>query len=198
MTKRYILWSGGCDSTYLLHKLAIEDIDSVVNTLSITHTQVDKGQTKMEAQARNRITAELEKRGFYVRNQTVNLDFPIFHADGFTQAGLWLGIAVMAIPEDSTLYLSYVRGDDFLEGKHLFEETWKDYCSLLDKEIKLQFPLIHTTKQKVLQELEKAKLLKLCWWCEEPKKNDTACGHCFSCVRMQHTRLLKDPYYKND
>jgi len=179
-----VLWSGGCDSTLLLHQVASEKAtrDDPVRALSIVHDQVPAN--KEQAQARKNILKEFKRRGLHVVHSTVRVKttglFSV-KGGGNTQAVLWLGLAVPYLFKDEDLYAGYIRGDDYWHYEGWLQEAFKNLKHAKYLKGRLRTPLEWLTKGEVIKELKQKKLLRLTWYCENPKKNGKPCGKCHSC-----------------
>ena len=185
-----VCWSGGADSTLVLHDLLREfkrmkdpkNVDQI-HTIAVRHPQLDNNKAQLEA--RKKIRATLAKRGLKFKHVEVEIkcrgDFHIVQ-HGLVQAMLWLGVAMPYLSKDEDLYLGYIDGDCMWPHWGQLSEVFSSGSSLLDLgDTSLKTPLYGTTKAKVLNRLKKARLFRMTWTCEAPKKNGRSCGQCTSC-----------------
>lgn len=179
-----VLWSGGCDSTLLLHRVASEQATKKdpVRALSIVHSQVPAN--KEQAQARRNILKEFKSRGLHVVHSTLHVKTTgtfFVKGGGNTQGVLWLGTAISYLFKDEDLYAGYIRGDDYWHYEGWLQEAFKNLKHATYRKGKLLTPFEWKSKGEVIKELKAKKLLHLTWYCEDPKKNGKACGGCHSC-----------------
>jgi hypothetical protein len=79
----HVIWSGGCDSTLVLHQLLtslkIEHDDRTVNTYNFTHTQLGE-KVSYERTARMKYLAHVSEMGFNnINNKEINLNDHTIH-----------------------------------------------------------------------------------------------------------------------
>lgn len=182
--KVLVCWSGGCDSTLLLHHAArlYGTERSPIRTFSLTCDQISSGPP--EAKARQRILKALRRRGYNIEHTEMTLstgDGPGLRHHGLPQAVLWL-VATQALTVHETLALGYIRGDDWLGDAEGFRAVFDRLQKINGREGVLWTPLAGTEKCGVLHQLRELDLLDLTWWCELPAKRKP-CGECPSCQR---------------
>lgn len=203
------LWSGGCDSTWLLYTLLrdrrpdavggpeeFDKQDNTVRALTVIHPQV--GARDEQKRAREGAKRALNRRKYKFQHAELVYeqygDFSAFPAaaGGLTQPCIWLPSAYQYLHNKEALYLSYIKGDDFWHWKadaiHLFNML----NNITGKNATLHFPLEWTTKAEIVYNLQKQKLYNHTWWCEAPdtvKKpastdgHPKRCGKCHPCLR---------------
>lgn len=180
-----VCWSGGCDSTLLLHHTArlYGTPKSPVRALTIRSDQV--GSDMREAAARQSLLKRFKKDGLHIEVNEVQiktLQGNGLHSNGLPQAVLWL-LATQALRDGDSLALGYVRGDDYAAEVEAFRSVFDTLQRVSHRTGALWLPLLSTEKRGVLHQLRELKLLDLCWWCEMrlgPKKK-LPCGECASC-----------------
>lgn len=176
-----ILWSGGCDSTYLLYD-NLSKGNEEITTLSIMHNQVVCHEK--ERYARENITKELYHRGYKFNSIELQVVGSQVKTSGCPQAAIWLSLAVPHLEIDESLAVGYIRHDDLFHHKHSYQQIFKYYCKLLEKgNSTLLFPLEWMEKSTITSHLKKIDLLEHCWYCETPRKNGRRCGICVSCKK---------------
>lgn len=195
-----LLWSGGLDSTLILHDIAKEARDGTkhhphgIRVLSVIHEQVGCHQ-KAAAKSRESIKIWLRRQG--MSPTFINLEWKqewrswraeqgIGSANN-PQAFLWFTIAMNYLEPDEDLYAGYIRGDDFWHHIGAVRHSFGALKALAGHGGTMIFPLEWERKSDVIRRTKELGLYDLCWWCEEnspPKVNRklVACGKCQSCL----------------
>lgn len=193
-----LLWSGGCDSTLLLHDLLTAHANKdghagkyvtlkeseFVRTLAINDPQAS-GFARM-AKARAGLLGLIAKKfGFKhvhgetsVRRKGLFIDTPAF---GLPQPVLWLLHASLYLDESEDLYAGYVRCDDFWHLSGWIFQAFNAIQAMTRRTGKLLMPLEWVTKSEVIEQLRAARLLRATWSCEIPK-NGRECKKCKPCL----------------
>jgi hypothetical protein len=204
-----LLWSGGVDSTALLHMLLAAKRDQTISqhcinaaeidlkigeevrTLSISHPQV--AAYKENATARHQITEKLNqyfqpfKSGcLHVSHEDIDA---LSSGDGITQPTMWITIASIYLEKAEDLYLGYIAEDDFWHHAHLYREAFAAIQRVTQRTGQLRLPLEWATKADMIEYCKKHGLLKHTWHCEAPKTFMAPCGRCSPCKKHQ-TALL--------
>lgn len=186
-----VCWSGGCDSTLVLYNLVKNRrCDEIVRAVSITHPQIYAAKESKTARAN--ISKFLHAKGYGFLHSEIEVSnkghVPVIKGNGIAQGALWLSMSSLHLEEKEDLYFGYIREDDIWHYRNWFFCAFFDLKTMMGKEGAVKIPLEWHTKTEVLKELPKD-LLKLCWWCESPKKGK-ACGKCKPCVR--HKKAVAD------
>lgn len=188
MTQVLVCWSGGCDSTLLLHHAAqaYSTANEPVRAISITSDQVTSG--KCEERARKCLLKSLNKKGLWIKHTEVSITTTkgdgLLHY-GLPQAVMWL-LASQTLRENESLALGYIRSDDWPQHVESFQSVFDALQKVSGRTGNLWLPLLHTQKRGVLHQLAELDLLDLCWWCECPppgKARLKPCGTCPSCQK---------------
>jgi hypothetical protein len=121
-TQILVCWSGGCDSTLLLHHAAREfgTKSEPVRALSIISDQVSS--RVRESAARKKIFKELKKRGLHVLHSESELSCKKgagINSFGLPQAIIWL-LGPQFLREEESFGLGYIKGDDWVTYRHEF------------------------------------------------------------------------------
>lgn len=189
MSRVLVCWSGGCDSTLLLHEAARVHgtPQSPVRAVAITCDQVTA--RAREKRARARLLREFRKQGLHVALTEIHIETVSGNGIatyGLPQAILWLYASQM-LGSDEHLALGYVRGDDWTVHQREFLHVFDSLQRIGGRAGRLLFPLCYIEKRAVLGELSERKLLDLTWWCEIPPehKGREPCGKCHSCQRHE-------------
>lgn len=178
-----VVWSGGCDSTLVLHDLAKKQGN--VRALSIRHINVPAA--KESDRARTRLLSRLQKKGLNIDHTTIDVnqcesDVQIEALDGgCAQPVLWLAIAVGYLREKEDLYFGHHRGDDFWEFRSAFEAAFRALQKIRGGKGKIVYPLRAFHKADILKRLQALSLYRDCWYCENPR-DGKRCGRCRPCI----------------
>lgn len=180
-----VVWSGGCDSTLVLHDVAKEQ--GGARALSVRHFQVLAAEES--AAARGKLLARFKKMGLNIEHSTVKVDqedswVQGYHCDGgLAQPILWLSMAVSYLTEDEDLYFGYHKGDDFWTFSFPFADAFRALQKVRGGKGKLRYPLEHLHKADILKRLQALGLYRDCWYCETPRrKPGKRCGKCRPCI----------------
>lgn len=195
-----VLWSGGLDSTLILHNLAVEQRDGTkahahgVRALSINQSQIGCHPPTVEA-SRKAIKESFRNKGIIVHYVEVTIQQTVdaWRLENFVGGGenpqllLWLSLAVNYLETDEDLYAGYIRGDDAWHRVGSVNEAFSALQRLGGKTGALQFPLEWESKAGVIRAMKNLGLYENCWWCEECKPKTKRglglpCGKCKSCI----------------
>lgn len=178
-----VLWSGGCDSTLVLYDLAVKEgtRDRPVRALTVKHSMVNAWRE--QAAARKRILARFEQLGLHVACSQVDLTFRGRHwpTSPMGQATAWVAIAALMVEDKERLYTGHHEGDSMWLSWSNLSYAFQQLCSAGGKnDVRWETPLFDVRKRGVIERLRKAKLHRLCWWCEHPR-GGKPCGGCAPC-----------------
>lgn len=196
-----VCWSGGADSTLILHDLAVrykgkkdKPDEHGLRALSVIHSQVPC-QPQSRA-ARRKIAAKFRKTGLAFRHATLafkgsgDFDMP-GNSGGLYQPPLWLAAAVGYLEPDEDLYMGYIRGDDIWHHADQLRGAFRCLQDIGGRTGKLVTPLEWFHKSDVIRELRRANLLRHCWHCEGAGDAELRpCGRCASC-ESHHVGLFR-------
>ncbi len=189
-----VLFSGGMDSTYMLHQLLKEgDVD----TLYIKAGQAPDKVAK-ELIARKKIIWLLEKiTGNRVRRDLETEMGQLFCGmpdHSWSQPAMWMTGALHHIDgnKHSQLAIGYVSDDGIVSRLHNLQRAWHHLqkFSKHSKPAPVKFPQHTTTKQTIMKMIDE-RLWEHIWVCELPHDVNgvtVACGCCVPCL-TQHGQL---------
>jgi 7-cyano-7-deazaguanine synthase in queuosine biosynthesis len=185
-----VLFSGGCDSTLVLYRKAMEmqrtNNYDTITALTIRHDQLP-AQDKQK-QAQEAIIDEFcRKREFRINWSIIDIKQTSAYVDvgngGLTHPVIWLNISALYIRDGETLFAGYHRGDDYWSKKHEAEQAFYNFGKIIGKPtIKLEYPLEFDTKATIIRNLKDRGLYEMCWWCEFPTSDGNTCGTCDPCI----------------
>lgn len=198
---KIVVWSGGMDSTTLLHKIATEaDKNDLVIGLSIIASQIDKTKTIMEKQARKKYIEFAKKKKIKIRLHTIKIHSTLNMAqEGWIQQTLLFCTVVPFAMKNCKLYFGFVQNDSICSGVAYLHNAWEQLIFLGGKDkAELVFPFLYMKKYEVLELFNKYRIPKKCvWTCETPVKKKTKihkCKKCGPCIEAELARkglLLK-------
>jgi hypothetical protein len=189
-----ILFTGGADSTYLLHHTLANLSDA-----DVLYIEGPIGASKIKAEkiARLDILDKLKDMGlrFEVR-QELSVDLSGLRSNRkqcFAQPYLWLLGALNALDPDehSSVQIAYLFGDDAGTVNSELISAWDHlvYVTFRDR-IRLEFPLLdHGVRKSYILENLDGSLKELTHSCELPAINDfgkvLTCGTCAACLTRE-------------
>jgi hypothetical protein len=201
--RNVVFWSGGIDSTVLLHRLATYSSRSMpVRAITIAgHININEYQLMAQNKAQENYLEFAKSEGFHINHVKIKIEGE-YDAKYTSQLQIWLCHIFPYLYKNDTVNFSYIRRDDFWHFK-------RQYCNVFDSLIKLKggdvyyrFPFAWYHKEDVIQELEVFKIPKNCWFvCEGVKEDLEPCGECLKCTEakrgfeiyedLRHMGLLK-------
>jgi 7-cyano-7-deazaguanine synthase in queuosine biosynthesis len=195
-----VLWSGGNDSTLVLHDLLqnhwlyVRDGEIVPQVWTLT-IELPPQHTAVEEQraARARIGEALRAKGAHFDEHVITLSGATnrHQGDGLIQPQLWIGNAVSLLGENDDLYAGYVGGDSALRKRDALYRMFDAAQTLGRKRGRLILPLEYVRKVDVLRRLDEGGLAGLTWTCERPTRfmgQGLACGGCDPCTVLAKAR----------
>ena len=184
IAKHVVCWSGGCDSTYLLHRLIADKASKGERVLAVSIKCQNQTPAKYAAEslARGNLWAELQKLHAFSDKDDEKIKWTeietSYYGDnkGLSLAYIWLTSVLPMVEDGGSLYIGYIMGDHAL--RCTTEMRWAaSYLSvILGKSVEVRFPFVqwHAEKKDVLRSIPPA-LLELCTWCEEDYKDRAPC-----------------------
>ena len=188
--KAIVFWSGGCDSTLVLHDLIVADDFDLRNPITVfwfDWSALNSDKLMAESKARNKFIAWTKKKGYRNRFEVhkISLNSELVPVDeGLPQAVGWLCMAAPYIPNHANVYIGYHRQDDFWHNYHNFDSALKYLmCVRGADDVTLQYPLQWDTKQEIISRCKQAGIYVFTWWCENPLTRPLRkCGRCGPCL----------------
>jgi len=175
----FTLWSGGLDSTYLIHKLLCDGYKVRAGYCEIMNNQ---DQIRAEKKAISIMKPFFEKYDFnylgvIARAEILRVSEPVC----LKQVPFFLFTAVQCCGDEDEIAMGYVMNDDAISYLPDIEAIYKSYAGICDRPLpKLTFPLVKISKQRIIREIPKH-LLRNISFCEF----GTNCGTCVSCERWK-------------
>lgn len=186
--KEIVIWSGGCDSTYLLHDLGRKSsIDNPIYTLSVVFKNRNKEMVKLEKEAREKILEDFRKRGMHIKHKEIVVSrLPDISSN---QPLEWLSIIAPFISTNSNVHFSYIFEDSLWHKKKEFVDAFYSLMSIKCQDkinISLYFDLEWLHKREIVAGAKNNKFIKMVFTCEHPK-NNKACKKCDKCKELKNT-----------
>lgn len=196
-----VAWSGGLDSTLILHGLLLSQgtYTSPIGALSMNSFFLDRNKIDSEKHHRKLyIDRVVKKEKFNLVHEQLDMNIVSSGGSFLTQIMNWLNMAVTVASYDANIYVGVLQ-DDSQSG---FIKDIKKYHEMLNfmgaKRTKLIFPLIDRYKKDVIKEVFSLGLENHVWFCETPKKKNTACCECGSCITFINNAILAYHDKKNE
>ena len=188
-----VIWSGGCDSTALLHNLACKFPEKRITAYSvISYTN----SRKTDRECRERLKKRFEEDGITnIDYKTVVCQVSPFSQNigGLAQPCVWLSVLPsVLIGQAQLVCFGYIRGDDIWHYKEPFKKIFDGMKALLGSDAELCFPLEWKDKQDILHYLDEHNLLDLCNWCEHADQLKGGCGECKDCRAVAYYKEHKE------
>ena len=188
-----VLWSGGCDSTLMLHDLAKNSTEYYpIRTISVIHPQIFA--MKEQRAARKKVLKWMKKHGHHIFHQEVEIKHSgekvlcdgsagAYAGDGISQYAIWMLSAVNYLLAEEDLYLGYIQGDDIWGYRYQIEESFRLLLQIMGKKGEIKFPLDRKSKPEIIESLKSRGLYSLTWHCETPNRKGQRCGTCHPCIK---------------
>lgn len=201
-SQAYVVWSGGADSTLLLHQLAKKfgKSDKPVIAISFDHYMLGEDKLEKERESRKRIKEKFKGQNLFIEFQEVLITgqlWPNSYNRGLPQANLWASMVTSYVNEDAHIFFGYIRHDDIWHFFSEFQDHLNSACKLLRRKMNFHYPFQWTTKAEIIFELYIRELYDIVWYCERPdvglNVNGHPCGRCSSCE--SHRKALLELWH---
>jgi 7-cyano-7-deazaguanine synthase in queuosine biosynthesis len=185
MSTYHVLWSGGLDSTYLIHSLLNEG-----HVVRASYCEIinNKDKTIREQKAIKSLCKVLSHPKFSYLGVLCRVEVLGNFLTCFSQMPVWITALLSSGAKDADyLALGYVLGDDAISYLEDIQNIWNAYGGLSKKTLPLlQFPLKKVSKEDIIRKLP-LNILKLVTWCEN---SDVPCGKCPPCWHRLGSELF--------
>ncbi len=198
MSREVVIWSGGMDSTLILHNLAKESTEeNPIYAYTISElSNINSLQLEAQELAQNNYLKFAKEKGFYIihlkiKVEELQVSYPM------DQTTAWACLIIPSIKPNDKIHFGYIRGDDFWHYKNAFENFIK-YGSILkgisDEQLpSLVFDFEWKKKHEIIASYEGQNIPIDCFWtCDEVKENFKSCGYCNKCkdIDIIETEIL--------
>jgi 7-cyano-7-deazaguanine synthase in queuosine biosynthesis len=190
-----ILWSGGADSTLLLHDIATKakQNQDTINAITITHPQVLNSHILEHQQ---KTLKQLSKMGLNnITHNLIKIDTPLIaYQTGIVQAAIWIGIIPPYLGSTENLYTGHIKEDDIWHYRQWVYGAFDNLQTLLSHTGTLQIPFEWTPKHEITKRLQQLELHT--WTCENHIHKP--CQKCTPCKKQKishyiNTHIEKPP-----
>jgi len=210
MARNIVVWSGGADSTWLLHHWAgASSEDHRVVALTVRHHRfLSKPFLKAQRKAQEAYLKLAKKRGYHIDHQMIRVDGhfswgvdvnsgPRGRGCPTAQAIMWLYAIMQVVGDGDKVLVGYIKGDSFWHYRDEFARTFDAMCKLKGVRATLVYDLEWQSKPDILRLLKKARIPQRCWFsCESVGEDGKACGNCSKCDEIAYAK--KHWQYKTD
>jgi len=191
-----VVWSGGADSTALLHHYAgISCEDYPIRAISVTgYPYISKKQITLQMSAMKNYMVFAKKKGYHINFETVKVsgNFTYTAKNVPPQTAMWVGAVMPCVSDGDTLMFGYIKHDGVWHFRDKLEGAFNAICALKGIEAKIAFPFEWTHKYQILDRLKRAKVPKMCYWtCEDPS-GSKYCGKCDKCLEIAKAEFEGD------
>jgi 7-cyano-7-deazaguanine synthase in queuosine biosynthesis len=188
-----ILWSGGADSTLLLHDLATKakEDHQIVKAITIMHPQILN--STFPVKYRERTLKQLKNQGLdNITHHIINIQtegqFQIKNQIGLLQPIIWMTTVIPYLNEKEDLYVAYIREDDIWHYRYYLYDAFNSLQVIAQHTGQLLIPFEWTYKYEILRRLKQLNLTNT-WTCENPQKNKP-CGKCQPCKNQRIAKYI--------
>jgi len=204
MSRQIVVWSGGADSTYLLHWYAMHSsIQNPVHAMTVdSYPQLSSVFMNAQRLARNRYLKFAEKSGLHIVTHVINSECDDKTSVGIgenvsAQPIMWLCSIMPFIHDGDIVCFSYIRDDGIWHVKKEFEDVFYSICRLKGISAELKFPIEGNRKFQILNWLSEYKITDKMWWSCESPKNKKPCGVCYKCCEIEISKIKWDMEIRN-
>jgi len=187
-----VVWSGGMDSTALLHwQAGVSSRDYPVRAITVEeHLYINRYQLKAQAQAQKKYLAFAAKNGVWIKHERVCIKGNPTIDEGIGgQAYIWLSHIAPYIHKNDNVHFAYIKPDTFWHHKKEFLEAFDSLVKMLGVKAKVMFDFEWKTKVEIIEMFErKYKIPRSCYWSCEGTKNTKPCGTCNKCIELKNAR----------
>lgn len=199
-----LLYSGGTDSTLILHELIKRFPNLLIHTVSLDAPFLHKIKYESELKTRRIFIKYLLEQKYHIRHQEISIrhnlipemehyydDIRVFNVEpgGCPQAVYWLSTLLIYLKSGDHLYYGLLGIDDNTWCVPYYIERMKYFLETLGrKDISLHVPLLYKSKDYVIQKLFEYGIYEHTWHCETPYEENIPCLECKPC--MDHLKAL--------
>lgn len=190
-----VLWSGGADSTLVLHQYAGASAeDYPVRAISVkSHPYLGSPFMAAQNKARGLYLDFAKGRGYHIKHEEVDVsgDFEFLtaeHGEYLAQPIMWLSVLFQVVGNEDNVLLSYIKSDIFWHRRHEFEEAFKALLKLKNIKATIEYPVEFYEKADVLRELKREKVPNNAWFVCESTTNGELCGQCCKCDEIKYAK----------
>lgn len=182
--KYCVSWSGGVDSTYLIQKLLKEGYEVLGVYTKILNNEE---KTKRELQAIENLYEKYFKFYNFKYEIASSIEINYFNSSlTLSQVLPFLTSLIYSSKNCDRVTIGYIMNDDAISYLSEIKDIWNTFQGInFEKLPILEFPLIKTNKESIINDLEEI-LLKNVTWCENVKGVlGRFCDECVPCKKLK-------------
>ena len=213
--RNILLYSGGCDSTFLLNEIINACPNQIIYTAAIDAPWLDKNKYASEYEAREKAIHHFLEKGALIRHQEIQVShvtipemLPLMKTredclqaepGGAPQAVYWLSTIAIYLRPGDHLYYGLLGGDSNVQWNNHYEEAMRLWFTTLCRDTaELRTPLIIKNKDYVLTRLLEDGLYDYAWYCETPPEKGVPCHKCQPCTTHLKTLAGIAEFHENE
>jgi 7-cyano-7-deazaguanine synthase in queuosine biosynthesis len=191
MSRNVIIWSGGADSTALLHHYAgVSCASYSVRAITVRyHTHINKDALYMQRLSQDAYLHWAKEKGYWINHEYVQIRgrFVIERPDDApsAQMSMWLGAVMPLVSEGDRVMFAYIKNDCMWHYKQEFIDAFNAMCRVKGVKATVDFPFEWCSKFDILKKLRDANIPRSCWWSCEFVKGKRPCGRCGKCKEIK-------------
>lgn len=191
--KNCVVWSGGLDSTLVLHELIKQKAEDV-STISFVSDTFGSRKQELEKHARISYMKNVSKE--LITNEEIPIVFPYTNIKGknesLCQQPFMISLISLFGKPNTIYHFGYHKGDDFFSMHSQHMKVFENISEIMgEKNIKLSFPLKFMNKWEIIDWIEYYGLENYVWKCETPENSSNGyseCGDCVPCKTFKEQR----------
>lgn len=193
--EKFVIWSGGADSTLLMVELAIvcKAKDMRLNTISVDMDYIHPDKIATEKKYRKKLLKFLKSCGVdNIRESSITIKQSLKYYDKskvhirYPQQFLWGVIPLQLAPDNSDVFFGFIKEDEVwhCSKRQEFFSIFNEWHNL---NLGFHDPYEYFTKKNIYIQLYELGILKFIWTCENPTKVNEPCGECVPCKHRRDT-----------
>lgn len=205
---KFLLFSGGFDSTLLLAELVSHAKDGeCITAFSLDYGITGEAKLRREYESQLLIIRELNKLypKVTIKHEIVNIYFNygrdyIQNVKGLVQPIFWISNMIPFLKDGDELYLGYIREDQaILQEQNIYDLFNAANRIQENKDIYLKLPNKYYDKCDIIEQLisNYPSLVEYCISCEDEYYNGIGkvCGKCVPCMHLKQALLQLSIHY---
>jgi len=198
---RIVIWSGGYDSTLLLHRELQDHKEATAWSFIMPGISQHKLHSEHVVRERYKKYMQETLSKFKLSHQVINIGYDNFNniPEGcFSQQTFWTLFSAWFAPKDSTIIFGFHKGDDFWR-MHEKVDWMRTYIEqIMEKKITFEYPLQCTPKWQIVHDIKNYGLEENVWTCENPPIPMSECGECTTCTILRQAKSEIEYRLKNN
>lgn len=203
---KLFFFTGGCDSTYVLHNiLSDKNFDNKKYNIRCIIIKSDQLlNSPIQIKAAKKILKKFKKE-FEINIELVIVDIKNFtnlkNKSVLIHPALWASIAAFNVNENEDVVLGYNYNDGadvypFIQDMDIAFNSLRNIIHLGAvndcPKVYMYAPAMYDKKWEIIRYLCDNNLYKYCTWCEMPNEDGTPCNHCCCCESHNNYLAIKE------